>query len=431
MIEGRVTRVRRVGLGMVHETSSLSMQFDLAILPGGKTLPLSTRLTAVDNARETVTPEGTIQLGRSTGTLAHRAYDWIDTLLLLGVHAELAEWAVRSVVTQLPEPEIYLPPGVELTLSLRKPLHGAPAVDSPDSPRELTQDELRELADLAATLPDRTSAPGSYRPSDLINVLLIGSRAEISAAFTAAGWTEARTPGFKAGVHNAFAVAQARGVSDAPMSRLMLGDSVAGMSWQKGFNDLSKRHHVRLWKQSLTADGREVWIGAATRDVDFAYLRPGMVFTHKVEEQIDHERDKIAYDLAFTSCAEAEDWWSRPQLPHMVRNATGDRMETDDRMAVIRLNDCSAPRGMLPADGAPLPVHGGKVQRAMRREILTARSQFIRNNPYWKGYEAVRCLVFAVENTRRTVPADPDAPRKRTLSSRLQPSALTTIVSPR
>jgi hypothetical protein len=261
--------------------------------------------------------------------------------------------------------------------------------------------------------------------------MLIGSRAQIAAAFTAAGWTEARQPSFRAGIANAVAVMQAHGVADSPMSRLKLGDVAADMSWQKGFNDVAKRHHIRLWRQGETLDGREIWIGAATRDVDFAYLRPGMMFTHKVEEQIDHERDKVAYDVAFTACAEAVDWWARPEVPRLVRNGTGDRMETDDRMAVIQLNSCDDPRPIEESSAAALPIHGGKFQRVMRREILTTRSQLIRDNPYWKIYEGVRCLMYAVDSTRRTTPADPDEPAPHTLASRLQPTALTTIVSPR
>lgn len=428
LLSGEVIGVRRIGLGMVHETASLSLKFDALTLPGGESVPIATRVIGVDNARETVNTKGTILLSRSTGSLAHRATGWVDTLMMLDVHTQLAIWAVRSVVTQVPEPEIYLPPGVELTLSLLKPMFAEPAPEQPGTPREFTPDQRDRLADLVASLPERTSTGGN-KPADLINVLIIGSRAEVAAAFVAAGWTEARPPSFRAGFHNAVAVMEAHGVADAPMSRLKLGDALADMSWQKSFNDVGKRHHIRLWKQG-TEDGQEIWIGAATRDMDFAFFRPGMMFTHKVEEQLDHERDKVAYDLAFTSCADSLGWLARPQVPRLIRNSTGDRLETDDRMAVVELNSCEDPRKIEAGDGALLPVHGGKFQRVVRREVLTARSELIRENPYWRMYEGMRYFVAAVQTTRRTTPADPDQPPVGTLAKRLQPAALTTIVSP-
>jgi hypothetical protein len=58
------------------------------------------------------------------------------------------------------------------------------------------------------------------------------------------------------------------------MSPLLLNGAEADMSWEKGLNDVAKRHHARLWKAGTWRD-QEWWIGAATRDIDFAYLRPG------------------------------------------------------------------------------------------------------------------------------------------------------------
>ncbi len=116
------------------------------------------------------------------------------------------------------------------------------------------------------------------------------------------------------------------------------------MSWQKGLDDYWKRDHIRVWKQSATYDGQEIWVGAATRDVNVAFLRPGQKLTHRIEENVDQERDKIAHDLEFTSCVDATDVWDRSGAPRVSRNATGDPMTTDTGLAVIRFNACQAPR---------------------------------------------------------------------------------------
>ncbi len=430
-LTGEVTAVRRVGLGVVHDTSSLTLDFNSVTLPEGGSLPLSTRLAAVDNAREAVTSEGSIREVRSTASLAHRVTSYAQRAMLWDIHAQLAVWAVKTMVMQIPEPELYLAPGVELTLSLTEPLRANVRLLAADAPREFTEEERASLAPLVAALPERTSTRGANRPADLINVMLIGSREEVFAAFTAAGWTQAPPASFHAGFNSALAVAVGRGDRSTPMSRLLLNDSPADMSWQKGFNDVTKRHHIRLWQQAETWDGQEVWAGAATRDVDFTYLRSGSLITHTIEERVDRERDKITNDLAFTSCAEVLDWWNRPDVPNSTRNGTGDRMETDSRLALIQFNGCGEPRAFVAApEGDPLPAHGGKMQRILRRQIISARNDLIRDNIYWKAYEGLRLVVTAIAHTRKGT-ADPDAPPTRTFSDRLLSNRLTGFVSMR
>ena len=165
------------------------------------------------------------------------------------------------------------------------------------------------------------------------------------------------------------------------------------MSMEKGLNDVSKRHHIRLWKQEGAWNGQDVWIGAATRDVDFGYLRPGRPFAHKIAPDVDRERDKVAYDLAFTGCANAPDWAARTNVPRVAENGTGDAMTTDTRLAVVEFNDCRAPRlSTETIDAAPVPEHGGKIELFARREILSLRNDLLRNNWFWRGYETTRWI---------------------------------------
>src|SRR5436309_1070643 len=83
-----------------------------------------------------------------------------------------------------------------------------------------------------------------------------------------------------------------------------------------------------------------------------------------------------------------------PHVEHVNRNATGDLMNTDARLAVIKLNDCRTPR--VPPDSVdapPIRARGNKWQRFVRRQILSARSDIIRDNIYWRGYEGTRWLI--------------------------------------
>ena len=405
--------VTRVGFGLRHETAGLNLEFNQITPPDGETIPISAQVAEVDNSRERVTRDGRIQGVRSTGSLCYRVSGYIRTALQWEIHAELAEWAIRSLIMELPEPEIYYPAGVELTLTLTQPLFsGSHALATPNNPQPARQtaqnDEREELERIAALMPYRTQVPVSGRSSDLTNVLFVGSHDQIVTAFDAAGWTQPGPPSFRDRIHWIRAVAELRGDEAAPMSLLLLNGAEPDMSWQKGLNDVSKRHHIRVWKAAGTWRGREMWIGAATRDIDFAYMRPGRKLSHKIEEDVDQERDKVAYDLAFSSCGNLLDWTDRPDFPRFTRNATGDPIVTDGRMVVIELNDCDSPRlSTETVDATPLPEHGDIVQRFVRREILSARNGLLRTNPYWRTFEATRWIVESIRRRERRTP-DPE-----------------------
>ena len=172
------------------------------------------------------------------------------------------------------------------------------------------------------------------------------------------------------------------------MASLLLNGEDADMSWQKGLNDLSKRHHIRIWKQPQLWKGQELWVAAATRDVDYAYLRPGRYFSHRVHPRIDETREKVAYDLAYASCASPVAWIEREGVPRAEKNASGDSLVTDTRMAVVQLRECQASEQAKYVNRPQVLVtHGGRWHRLLRREILITRNDLIRGNVYWRLYE--------------------------------------------
>lgn len=393
-LEGTVKHVTRVGLGLVHETAALDLEFNEIRLPDGEHVPVASRVLEVDNGRERVVASGNILAQRTTSTLAYRASGYIRTALCWEIHARLAFWAVKTLLIRVPEPELYYAPGVELTLSLTEPLLATPQTES--TPK-LSSAEREQVRILVSQMPYRTTSKASV-PSDLVNMMFVGTRGQITEAFKAAGWTQASQRTMRARISNVRAFVEGVGYRAAPMSMLLLNEAEPDMSWQKSFNDVSKRHHVRVWKQAETWDGQEIWAAAATRDMSYAYMRPGSAWTHRIEEDIDHERDKIAYDFQFTSCTDLVDWWDRPGAPLEAQNASGDPMSTDGRIAIIRLNDCAAPRVIQTGDSLALRVHGNYFQRLARRQILSVRSDFYRTNMYWRTYEGLRWAVTAVRH---------------------------------
>jgi hypothetical protein len=401
MLTGEVKAVRRVGLGIVHETSAIEIEFNRITLPDSTAYPTSARVMEVDNARERVGSNGLISAERSTGSLSNRATGYIRMAVGMNLHAQLGLWAVKSVLVDVPEPEIYYPAGTDLTLALNEPVNVAMRDAADDGPRAPTDEELATLEPVVAGMPERT-ANKSHHASDLINVMFIGTREQLTEAFLAAGWSRTPASTLRSHLRNIRAVMANEGNAVAPMSTLLLNGEVADMMWQKGLNDVGKRHHIRIWKRAETWNGQEIWVGAATHDVDFAFLRPGMPVTHRIAQRIDRERDKVVHDLEFTSSVDLADWMERPEVSREMHNATGDRMSTDGRIAVIRLVTRPAAQFVAGYRTVELPRHGKMMERFARREILSMRNELIRNNSYWRSYEAIRFAVAAARRHRES-----------------------------
>jgi hypothetical protein len=400
VVSGHVKLVKRVGLGIRHETASLDLEFDSVQLPGGEPAPIASRLEEVDNAREHVSRDGRIHGVRATDSGSYRASGYIREILFrCELHARIAELIIKAAVINLPEPEIYLPAGTELTLQLITPPKIPPPVEemAAGQPGAEAETDGAEFDRLVASLPNRAYAGSNDRPSDLTNILIAGSREAVTAAFAAAGWSQASRLSFSRRVHWLRAIGLRRGFDSAPMSALRVNGAPADMSWEKGLNDVSKRHHIRLWRLDSQWNGQDLWIGAATHDVEFGYFRPGSPFTHKISADVDRERDKVAYDLAFTGCTQAPDWARRGNIPRVTENGTGDIMATDARLAVVALHSGCTPRLSTESSGdSVVPMHGGKMAVFARREILSVRSDLVRNNWFYRGYEVSRWMEGVV-----------------------------------
>jgi hypothetical protein len=77
---------------------------------------------------------------------------------------------------------------------------------------------------------------------------------------------------------------------------------------------------------------------AATHDIGIDFSEADRTFIHRIDSQIDRERDKVVDDLLFTGRVQRFDLVERPAVPRQGRNATGDNLETDGRIAVLLLH---------------------------------------------------------------------------------------------
>lgn len=388
---GVIRHVRRVGLGFVHETARLTIDFNKLTLPDGSSAALITRVVEIDNARESVDREGRVKGIRSTGTLGYRANNLIAGFAMFDPVAYVYVNVAAARMFRFSEPEIWFPAGTELSLKLLSPIKLANTYEPAVGRIHASPDQLAALRSLIRTLPYRTRAQALNKPSDLTNLIFLGSPAAVKRAFVAAGWLEADRLNTITTFLTMRSIAENQRYQSAPMSMLLLDEQKPFATFSKTLNTFSKRHHVRIWFRPEKWNGVPIITASSTQDIGIELSRKNKTFIHVIETQIDRERMKIVNDLVFTGCVDGAELFPRPWLPTGVSNATGEELITDKRVAVLEMNDCRNPKGPVDLEAPPdVPATGGTIERGFRQGILITRNDIYRGNLIYQGYEATK-----------------------------------------
>jgi opacity protein-like surface antigen len=360
-------------------------------LPDGSSVALDTRAIELDNARESVDPEGGINGIRSTGTIGYRANNLIAGVAMFDPIAYVYVNVASARMLRFSEPEIWLPAGTELSVKLLSPLELAGSYGPPFAGIQASPEEKAAWGSLLRNLPYRTMTANANKPSDLTNLVFLGSPAALERAFRAAGWVQSDRLNTISGFLTLRSIAENQSYQSAPMSVLLLDEQRPLFTFSKSLNTFSKRHHLRIWLRSENWQGRPVLTASATQDIGIALSRKNKTFIHLIDTEIDRERDKIVNDLVFTGCVNAAELQPRPWLPTDSRNATEEPLMTDRRVAVLEINACMHPRAPVDLQAPPdIPATGTPVERGFRQGILIARNDIYRGNLIYQGYEGAK-----------------------------------------
>jgi hypothetical protein len=309
----------------------LGLVFDQLSDARGRKAGLAARVVGVDNARESVDKDGRILGIIASQTGSGRLDQGIDKVSekysglgdLLGT--------IKQAVLKPTDGNIDYEPGVEMTIELSKSLAWTGDTKGPSVAAVVPQNELPALVN---EQPFRTRAAKSLKESDVTNIMFLGSRDDLENAFQAAGWSTADQLNAKSKLETFRAMTEQRGYKEAPVSVLFLDGQPPDVVFQKQNDTFNLRHHLRIWHRPEQFHGKDVWVGAATHDTGIDFSEENRTFVHTVDGQIDHERAKVINDLLFTGLVKGLSLVDRPAVPLSLFNATGDKIETDGRMAV-------------------------------------------------------------------------------------------------
>jgi hypothetical protein len=317
-----------------EKPAALRLNFDQLQDSHGQSKQISSVLTGVENAREQVDPSTGLITGiKVSSTYAGQINEGLDKLG--GRHSELAQLlgGVRDAFVKKVDASIDYKPGVDVQLKLTKNLDWVPNPGTVTTPGPISP--AAELATLVNALPFRTLALKPPDPSDMTNLMFIGTADQISGAFRSAGWIAADALSQNSKMETARAIIENRGYSEAPMSILTLEGRPPDLALQKQNNTFAMRHHIRIWQRSQQFNGKTVWVAAATHDISITFSQTSKSFTHGIDPHIDAERGKVVNDLVFTGAVHGLALVDRNNIPKDASNATGDKLITDGRMAVL------------------------------------------------------------------------------------------------
>lgn len=308
------------------------IRFTQVSIPPHPPMGFAGHLVEVENARETVLQDGTIQGILEKDALVGRVDTLLDKMGAVGGDMEKVTDKTAGKI----DTSIDYVAGTDMELALDQPL----TIDFTSPPAAAMQISPA-LADavqkMLATAPNRAESK-TQKPGDPLNLIIIGNAEVISGAFKRAGWDPAKKLGVGSAYGTVRALANDGGYEEAPVSQLYLFDRSEDLAFEKMLNTFRKRHHLRLWRtRATTADGREIWLGATTHDIGIEESVRRREVSHAIDPDLDAERAKVGADLMAGGTVASEQLVTRPNPLSTGLTATGGTWKTDGQMLVIEL----------------------------------------------------------------------------------------------
>ena len=94
---------------------------------------------------------------------------------------------------------------------------------------------------------------------------------------------------------------------------------------------------MRIWKSEETFEGRPVYVGSCTHDIGFEKDQRNNGVTHKIDPNIDLERDYLKETLTSTGLVASSTYLEPKDAVKDAKTATGGTINTDGKVLVLLL----------------------------------------------------------------------------------------------
>jgi len=192
---------------------------------------------------------------------------------------------------------------------------------------------------------------------DPINLALLGDEAQLHDAMRRAGWTRADPVTLRSSWRIVTSTVTRRSYDEAPVSPLFLFGRMQDCAYQQEVaGNPAKRHHVRFWRTPdgwLLPGGERVdWLAAGTFDRAVGFSLFTLQITHKIDADIDVERDHIVQSVSAADPEVTVRVLKDFSTGYHSRNGGGDSVRTDGDLPILDLRAVSpAPEPAAAGEG--------------------------------------------------------------------------------
>jgi hypothetical protein len=197
--------------------------------------------------------------------------------------------------------------------------------------------------DLFAKIPRRIGDKQG-NPGDMVNFLVLGSEEAMQRVFTNAGWVKVDADVKDTVLHGLIESLSKESYLTMPMSPLYLFGRSQDYGWAHAepISVVKTRNHLRIWKASFQVNGVTLWVGAATHDIGFERDQRNNGVTHKIDPDIDLERDYVEKTLASTGLVTDITHFLPDSPMQEAKTATGGSFHSNGQVLIMKLDE-SAP----------------------------------------------------------------------------------------
>jgi hypothetical protein len=222
-----------------------------------------------------------------------------------------------------------------------------------------SRESSSELAEFMNFLPSRVFT-GEGREGDMLNLVFVARQEDLQEAFQRAGWV--KTDKFRP-VFAWHLMCHRTTDTRLPMARFYLFGRVQDYSYALPDPNaiVTSRHHLRIWKTDYAIDGTPIWASAATHDVAIEIAKRGRLIDHRIDPEVDAERDFVGTNLAKTASVGREEYLHPVTPVFKAQTATGETYYSDGRILLLDFhqiprNTSGAPQSSTVVQTAPLPL---------------------------------------------------------------------------
>ncbi|MGA2697587.1 MAG: LssY C-terminal domain-containing protein, partial [Terriglobales bacterium] len=194
--------------------------------------------------------------------------------------------------------------------------------------------------DLLTKIPRRVSDPAG-NPGDMVNVLIVGTQAQVEKVFATGGWMQVDKSVENTALNAIMDSLEKKDYLTMPMSTLFLFGRAQdyGFAHAEPVKVAMSRNHLRVWKSPYQVDGRPLWCIAATHDIGFERDQRNNGLTHKIDPAIDGEREYVDGTLSGTGLVQQREHIAPANALTTAKTATGGEFHSDGRVLVLLLKN--------------------------------------------------------------------------------------------